>query len=221
MSGLQRLLSHLWPIPVERIAGHYQPLELTWERGRLVVNTARANQCFGTLHHLWRAVFRRMKLRQDPPGRVLVLGFGGGSVATILHSELHLPCSVVGVEGDPVMLDLAARPLGAFDQERVQVILSDAVAWARTAEVEPFDLVVVDLFIDLDVPAEAATAQFQEDIQRLTTRSGRIVFNTIAHDEESATQSSRIASEMRQWSDAVDVFVYNSLNRVFIARSKT
>ncbi|MCB9169270.1 MAG: methyltransferase domain-containing protein [Flavobacteriales bacterium] len=221
MVQLRRLISYLWPVREQRTMGAYQPLTLTWERGRLVVNTDRANQSFGNLHRLWRAVFGHLRSHLDLPSRVLVLGFGAGSVASILHHELGATCLIVGVEGDPAMLDLARRGLGKWDDERVKLIEADAFAWANSTRCEPFDLIVVDLFIDLDVPSAASSSSFHADLARLLAPGGRVLFNTIAHDPESTDRSGRIEAEMRLWTDDLEVFPYFDLNRVFIGRCRS
>ncbi len=81
---LARFLSHVWPVRVQRAAGTHGTLELTWEYGRLVVNSANANQSFGSLHRVWRAALRDAGIQRKEPRTALVLGYGAGSVAHIL-----------------------------------------------------------------------------------------------------------------------------------------
>ena len=66
---LMRLLSGLAPVRLERTQGRHGPLELTLENGRLVVNSAHANQSFGRLHRVWQKCFADIDLvRHRPSG---------------------------------------------------------------------------------------------------------------------------------------------------------
>ena len=69
-------LSFVIPIRDMTEQGRFGQLELTWEHGRRVVNSANANQSFGTLHSVWQHCFRGIGVDKDPPDRVLLLGLG-------------------------------------------------------------------------------------------------------------------------------------------------
>lgn len=204
---------------MRRIPGEVQELEETYEFGRRVVNTRNANQSFGTLHDLWREVFAHVALRKHAPQRVLVLGYGAGSVASILHHEYHLPCSITGVEADGAMLELARQAWGGARLERVELIHTDAIPWVGTVESPPFDLVIVDLFIDLEVPDGAAEPGFLTGLGRLTAPDGLLLFNTIEQAGGRAV-GQRIGHGLRQVFDRVDDRLFRGHNRVFMTRWK-
>ena len=147
-----------------------------------------------------------------------MLGFGAGSVASILHHELHRPVSIVGVEGEPVMLKLAGRQRRPFDRSRVILEEADAFAWAGACRQQPFPLVVVDLFVELDIPEASAGEPFLDDLRRLTAPDGLLVVNTIPHDEMTRDRSERIASGLRLRFGSVEERALEGVNRVFIAR---
>lgn len=216
--ALWRLLSLFWPVRVNRWAGRYQPLELTYEMGRPVVNSRHANQSWGSLHRLWQQVFAQVLPPGPGPDRALVLGFGAGSVASILHHELHRPVHIIGVEGEPVMLTLADRQHRRYDRGRVTLEEADAFAWAGACRHHPYPVVVVDLFVELDVPEAAAGEPFLDDLRRLTATDGLLVVNTIPHDEMTRSRSERIASGLRHRFGSVEELTLEGVNRVFIAR---
>ena len=78
--------------------------------------------------------------------RVLVLGVGGG--ATLLQLQ-HLlgPDRIVGVDSDPVHLEIAARFFGA-QSGGISLKRGDARGWLERYRGAPFDLIIEDLFID-------------------------------------------------------------------------
>ncbi|MBL8010891.1 MAG: hypothetical protein JNJ64_09805 [Flavobacteriales bacterium] len=216
--ALWRLLSLFWPVRVNRWAGRYQPLELTYEMGRPVVNSRHANQSWGSLHRLWQQVLGEVLPPGRGPDRALVLGFGAGSVASILHQELLHPVRIVGVDGEPLMLKLADLQRRPFDRNRVTLEEADAFTWAGSCRQQPFPLVVVDLFVELDVPETAAGDPFLDDLRRLTASDGLLVVNTIPHDEMTRSRSERIASGLRLRFGNVEERTLEGVNRVFIAR---
>ena len=78
--------------------------------------------------------------------RILVLGVGGG--ATLLQlRHLLKPRRIIGVDSDPVHLDIAARFFGA-DRDRITLKHADARAWLDRYSGRPFDLIIEDLFVD-------------------------------------------------------------------------
>lgn len=96
-----------------------------------------------------------------PPGcprRALLLGLGGGSVATLLRARC--PCAhIVGVERDRAVLALARVEFGLDAMPRLTIIEGDAFAWvegqvegqalgsgARSDDEALFDFIAVDLF---------------------------------------------------------------------------
>lgn len=76
--------------------------------------------------------------------RVLVLGVGGGAVIKQLLYFLQ-PQSIVGVELNPVHIDVAQR---FFDVQcpGIELIEADAISWLKAYQGPAFDLIIDDLF---------------------------------------------------------------------------
>lgn len=214
--NLARLLSYVWPVRVWKGTGANGPLELTWEYGRLVVNSAKANQSFGSLHRVWREAFRDARVRERAPSTALVMGYGAGSVAHILRHEFGLNTAITGVDHDTTMLQLAQErfPLGGM--EAVELVPSDAFAFVAACS-KTFDLVVVDLFDELDFAKGVEGPDFLRGIRRLVPPSGLLLINTVAHDEKSALRSARLGAELRLVFTEVKEHHYDVSNQVFIA----
>src|SRR5690606_21573634 len=126
MLDWRRLLSWIWPIPLEEVQGRHGPLSVRWEYGSKVLNTVDSNQSFGSLHRVWRIIFREMDLGVETPANVLLLGLGGGSVVRILRKELGIGAPITAVELDPVMVDLAQRHFSLDEHSGVNVVQGDA-----------------------------------------------------------------------------------------------
>jgi spermidine synthase len=79
-------LSYLYPITVERVSSEYNPfLEVVISGWKFLLNRRNANYSYGSLHILFKKVFRKLKLNWENIEDVLILGFGTGFVSeTIL-----------------------------------------------------------------------------------------------------------------------------------------
>jgi len=213
---LARLLSYIWPVRIWKGAGANGDLELTWEYGRLVVNSTNANQSFGSLHRVWQAAFRDADIARRRPGTALILGYGAGSAAHILRKEMRLRTSILGVDHDTTMLQLAQEhfPIGRLDG--IELVHSEAFAFVAGCSTS-FDLVVVDLFHDLDFVEGLEEPELLGQIRRLVSPGGLFLVNTVVHDRGSALRSARLGAELRHVFTEVKEHHYDVSNRVYIA----
>ena len=94
--------------------------------------------------------------------RVLVLGVGGGAVIRQLQHFIQ-PDAIVGVELSAVHLSIARRFFGVRGNG-ITLHEADAVQWLRAWRGAPFDMIIDDLFGEVDgepvraVPADAGWA---------------------------------------------------------------
>jgi spermidine synthase len=211
----RRLLSWLYPVPVEKVQGMMGPLEVRWEDGHKVLNSSNGNQSFGSLHEVWARTFEAIDLPARRPATVLMLGLGGGSVPHILASELDMKVELTVLEMDPVMIDLARRHFG-LDELKVRVIQGDALMRIHLLK-ERFDLVLVDLFIDLDMARGVETNGFAHALRDRCSSDGLVCFNTVAYDEASSLRCDRIADQLKKVFLNVKELRFEGVNRVFVA----
>ena len=112
--------------------------------------------------------------------RVLVLGVGGGAVIRQLHRFIE-PAEIVGVELNPVHLEVAQRFFGV-DKTMAQLHQADAIQWVRDYEGPKFDMIIEDLFGEEEgepVRAVAADINWCRCLGKLLTREGMLVMNYI------------------------------------------
>lgn len=211
-----RLLSLLYPVSVERTEGRFGPLEVRWELGRKVINTAHANQSFGALHRVLRAALPGAVSGIADLRTVLLLGLGGGSAVHILRSELKMDPHITAIELDPVMIDLAARHFAMAGDARLTVIQGDATVLVHALR-ERYDLVVVDLFADSDPAEGTGTQGFIHALRDKVADGGRLVYNTMAHDELTEARSERVLKLLQRTFLEVSTVRSEGLNRVFVA----
>jgi spermidine synthase len=217
MSTIHPLLSWLWPLRVAVLPGRSGDLELRWENGRLVVNSAQGNQSFGSLHRVWQRVLERVLVPGQPPANVLLLGLGGGSAPTILRKERGLRMPITAVEWDPAMVALARQHFGLDALGDITVVEGDATIQVH-ALTGRFDLVLVDLFDDLDLARGVETMGFLHGLRDRCADGGVVCFNTVAYDEASDARCQRVHDGMQRVFHTVEEVRLEEMNRVFVAR---
>ena len=131
-----------------------------------------------------------------PPGairRALVLGVGGGAVIRLLHHYIR-PEQIIGVELDPTHLYIARRFFG-ITQRRADLVEADALDWLRRYSGPKFDLIVDDLFGEIDgepVRMVEADRAWLEKLSQNLADDGVLVMNFIS------TRALRDTSRMLQ-----------------------
>ncbi|UYZ62819.1 spermidine synthase [Hymenobacter weizhouensis] len=181
LTRLRHWLSYVVPLTRRVPSQHSGELEITLYQGQKVLNTRHANYSYGGLHQ----VLRYGLLFTQPPATapVLVLGLGGGSVVQLLRQELHLHGPITAVELDPAVVSVAADEFGIEASDTLRVVCADAFAWLPTAPADTYGLVVIDLFLDLELPAGLAQASFWRQVHRCLQPGGWVLFNSLLRQD--------------------------------------
>jgi spermidine synthase len=125
--------------------------------------------------------------------RVMVLGLGGGSVVQTLREEKSVNGTITAVELDAVMIRIADEEFGVHPDSKLRIVCADAFAWVASAPAQEFGLIIIDLFLDLSLPAGLGTSGFWEHIWRILAPKGYVLFNTLA--AETALVDGELAPE--------------------------
>jgi len=141
-------------------------------------------------------VLRGHRPGAPPAERVLLLGYGAGSVAHILRHELGIDAPITAVDNDAAMLKLARDHFGADRIPDPTLLEEDAHSALQDLD-RPCDLVIVDLFQEINVPSELVEDAFMDLLKISTLIGGKLLFNTVAHDALSTTLSERIGQQLR------------------------
>lgn len=216
MSFVKSMLSYLWPVKVWSGHGKYGPLDVVWEQGQLVVNSNDANLSYGNLHAIWQECLDDQRVKERSIGSILLLGFGAGSSASILRHELRMKAPITGVDGDPEMLRLARERFKVGRFQDLDLVLSDALAFAENHH-RRHDLVVVDLCHELDLAPGVDGGPFIAALRNCTAAGGLLCFNTIVYSETSRQRSQRVSSLLRHYFDECNEHLYQGINRVLTA----
>lgn len=218
---LKKVLSYLVPVHIETRTGDITPvLEIALVNGKYVLNGERVNYSFGGLQEVFRRVFRKFKLQQYTFDNMLLLGFGAGSVVRLLRDEFGQKGTITGVENDGVMLDLAAEYFGTTRISGLTLVHEDAAAFVKGCT-QTFDLVVIDLFIEENIPAPFQEELFLQHLPRLLRKNGLLFFNVITEEKAAGSQPSPVIQRMqRVFPDVqvVPVVMFGVKNMMLVVR---
>lgn len=175
----QQILSYVSGTIVEKRSSAVSgELEVWYQNGKYVLHSPDANYSFDTLHRVFQKAFKKLQVKKRNPKTVLILGFGAGSVATILCDELGLTPNITGIELDPEVIALARKYFNIDRFEKLTIHVADAVAFTAACN-SKFDFVVSDLFIDKQVPGIAVQQSYAEDLVKCTNQGGVGMVNWI------------------------------------------
>jgi len=171
---MKKTLSYLFPF-TQKIQSEYSGIvEITWSNGRKVLDSAHTNYSYGSLQRILKFGLKQIDLKKSR--NALLLGLGGGSVIKTLRDEFNFIKKITAIEIDPVLIDLAANEFDIKTSEQLDIINEDASEFVQTTS-ETFDLIIVDLFIDNQVPEVFYLTEFWANITRITSTNGYVIFN--------------------------------------------
>ena len=206
---------------VKRVQGRVSPvLEVTYEDGKKVLNAGNVNYSFGALHDVFRIALKKAEIEKLQPKEVLILGFGVGSIASIIVEEMKIPAKMVGVEADEEVIELAEKE---FDISRVPflAIVHDKAEHFISSTERKFDLVAVDVFVEANVPEACKTEKFLSAMYDHLNSGGCVVFNEMPGENLAANDA--FVDRFRKAFDTSEIHhvqLGGEVNRILVGRRK-
>ncbi|MCG2420297.1 fused MFS/spermidine synthase [Aequorivita sp. F47161] len=171
---MKKILSYIWPTTRRFSSEINGTLEVTFVNGKKVLDTENANYSYGSLQKILE--FGILKVDLKKVDNLLLLGMGGGSVIKSLREKFEYHKNIVAVEIDPQIINLAQEEFGVSASENLQIIEGDAFQFAKTSK-EKFQLIIIDLFIDTNVPPIFYGVEFCKNVSKLLQKGGYLIFN--------------------------------------------
>ena len=109
------------------------------------------------------------------PDSVLILGMGGGTIASLL-SRRYAGVPTLGIERDARVVRLARERFGVSLLANVQIVEADAFDFVETCE-RTFDVICVDLYVGGRLEHGVLGSVFLRALARLMNPEGHAVFN--------------------------------------------
>ncbi|MDM1044898.1 fused MFS/spermidine synthase [Myroides sp. 1354] len=178
---LKKWLSYLTPIPVKKISSKINnKLEITWQKGQLVLDTKNTNYSYGQLEQVFKRGLKFIGYQKiKAMNQVLNLGLGAGSTVHLLRNEVNYTGSITSVELDEAIIYVAQK---YFNLDRYKdkhnIVQLDAFEYVLTCQ-EQYDLIVIDIFQDTYMPSFLFEQYFVYHLKQILAVNGFIIFNTI------------------------------------------
>jgi len=173
-AAMKRPLSYIYPITKTIDSEINGTLEITWYNGKKHLNTKNANYSYGPLQKILKHGLKKFDLTNFE--NILILGLGGGSVIKTLRKDFNYKNAIVGVEIDPVIIKIAKEEYLLSLDNNLEIICEDAGRFMSNNKVQ-FDLIIIDLFIDTEIPSQFFEIPFWKNIVQASLKKGNILFN--------------------------------------------
>jgi spermidine synthase len=124
------------------------------------------------------------------PGRIAMIGLGGGSIAKYCYARLP-DASIAVAEINPEVIALRDEFCVPRDDERLQVVCQDGADFVRRAT-KPFDILIVDGYVPAGPAPQLCTQRFYDDCYRKLAPGGVMAVNLVFFSEVHARSIARI-----------------------------
>ncbi len=195
LSKLHKLRSFVSPVIVEEVSSLHNPvLQVMLRNGRYQLLTENAIYSYADLYDNFSKTFDNIKIKELNIKEVLILGFGLGSIPYMLEKKYEEKYFYTAVEIDPEVLRLAEKYVTHDLQSPIDFVCTDAAIFAEVCE-EQFDLICMDVFSDDATPEEFYDIEFLNNLNRLLTPNGILIFNKLAASLEDKAAAKKFFKE--------------------------
>lgn len=134
-------------------------------------------QSGGEYVFMWEKVLKSLDELSFKPKNCLVLGVGGGTVIKELMNN-HPLMKIVGVEIDPVMIEVGQKHFGLESHKNIEIVAQDAVNFIAREKGKKYDLIIVDLYLGFFNPPSVRSISFLKNLKRIMNRNGNVFYNS-------------------------------------------
>ncbi|SDG69961.1 spermidine synthase [Winogradskyella thalassocola] len=213
---MKQLLSYIYPVTKTIDSKYSGKLEITWYNGKKHLNSENANYSYGSLQRILKYGLDKIELSKV--NSILILGMGGGSVIKTLRTDFNYTNIIEAVELDPVIIDIAKSEFGIIENEHLKIHCADAFHFIE-ANTKLFDLIIIDLYIDLSVPDKFLSPTFWDQVLNSKSSKGSLLFNASVKESELGKVKG-IVSYLKTKVFKVDIYEkVNNTNTVIITSS--
>ena len=215
VSKLKYFLSFIFDVKIETTESILNPfLQVVIRNGRLLLNTYNANYSYGSLQDAFRFVFKKIKIEDKKIKDILVLGFGCGSVAALFNGYKNV--EITGVEADEKMLALYEKYF--IEEITSELILVEAFAEDYVTTItKTYDLIIVDVFIDIEIPSSIKESSFYKPLQNRLNKNGILIFNFIVLNEKEQIEFEKIEDYFKLNYRRVETIEFMKFNKILVA----
>jgi len=148
--------------------------------GNKYVTTGYLTQSGGLINDLWNPILKKLSMNHElKTMNCLILGLATGTVAKIINKKFK-NAEMVGVEIDPVMIDIGKKYFDLDKIKNLKILNLDAKRYTLNAK-EQFDLILVDLYLGDQPPGFLYSPKFLKELKKL---GKLVIINHLFYDED-------------------------------------
>ena len=183
----------------------------------VLLNSANTNYSYGGLHRVFQKVFKKLDIQNRQIRDVLILGFGTGSVASILKDELGIGCRIIAVEKDREVIRLGKAHFNILSFSDLTIHEADAATYIAE-ENHLYDLIIVDVYVDFEVPESCETEAFVEHLKRCLYPGGMVLFNKLVYNHKAGEEAEELLCRFKSRAGKTSVLKLreNVVNKVIV-----
>lgn len=216
-SFIKKIASYFSEFLVEEVESDLNgKLEVYYQYGHYVLNSEKANYSFQNLHR----VFQRglvIVAKRINPGSIMNLGMGAGSTLDIMRNDLGWNAPILSIEHDPKVVELSRRYFKLDIYSNHQYHVADALQFLIQND-KKYDLILVDLFKDLDVPEKFLQENFIMQLHSHLTDPGIVLFNFVCQNSQQKKKLEDLRSLCNQLHFDCEEIMVKRINRLFILK---
>ncbi len=158
----------------------------------LYVTTGGLTQSGGLINELWTKTFKKIPKKELLNKKWLILGLATGTVAKII-AQKYAPLQMVGVEIDPLMLEVGYNYFGLDQIPNLEIVTADANDYVHQTK-QKFDWVVIDTYVGDQLPTFVYDQKFLIAIKRLAQRA---IFNHLFYDAAKKIKAETLVRQLK------------------------
>lgn len=155
---------------------YHKNIRIGYSYGHMTLYTGDISQSGGEYVSMWKKAVNYADKKNHKVMNCLMLGVGGGTAAGVVKSK-YPACKITGIEIDPQMVKAAKEFFGINKFDGFQLIIDDACRWIHK-NLEKYDLIVIDLFINDLNPSCSRTKKFLTTVKKILKQNGSILYNS-------------------------------------------
>lgn len=157
--------------------------------GYKYISTGALTQTGGLVKDVWQPVLQKIGQKN---ASWLILGLAGGTAAGMIAKKFN-PTRIVGVDIDPVMVNLGKQYLGLTKIPKLEIVIADAQKYLKTSS-DHFDFILVDMYLGDQLPTFVYDPKFLKKLRE----SGRIVvFNHLFYDDSKKAATEKLIATLK------------------------
>lgn len=203
------MISFLVPMRIEsRTSKHNQYLEVVLSNGKYILNSENANYSFGSLHKIFEKTFVDIGIENFKIKNCLLLGLGGGSIVNLIQRKHQIFFPITAVEIDPMVISLGEKYFNIDKYDKLNIINTDALHYVLNTKMN-YDLIIVDLYINNEVPEVFHTEQFIKALKNISHNNTILLFNKLLSSKKANDEYNALVNEITKAYGSTSFLSYN------------